>query len=193
MGGHESHTRKDYQTLQELETVVNQLTQSLSDLNQIITDVAIVDFHVHSRWRVYPQDVTVSPQLAAAGVANTFGNWVEIIPLNTVPFPFHVIGFCICQVSATTDYFIQLGYNTVNADPGTNMEMGERRFRIATTPIAKQSELLEIYSQGVPANTRVMGRLKTASGAADTANVNLVITRHIEVDSEVQMWPAFPW
>jgi len=193
MTGATSHTKKDYQTLQELETVLSRLTETLSDLEQIITDVAIVDFHIHSRWRVYPQDVTAAPLLAAAGAANTFGGWVEIIPLNIVPFPFHVIGFCICQVSATTDYFIQLGYNTVNADPGANMEMGERRFRIATTPIAKQSELLEIYSQGVPANSRVMGRLKTASGAADTANVNVVLTRHIEVDREIPMWPAFPW
>lgn len=193
MTGATSHTKKDAQVLEELETVLSRLTQSLSDLDQIITDVAVVDFHVHSRWRVYPQDATVAPLLAAAGVANTFGGWVEIIPLNTVPFPFHVIGFCICQVSAATNYHIQIGYNTVNADPGANMEMGERRFRIATTPIAKQSELLEIYSQGVPANSRVMGRLKTASGAADTANVNVVITRHIEVEDEVQMWPAFPW
>ncbi len=200
MGRETSHTKKDYQTLQELETVKNDLIQALSDLqqtisdlDQIITDVAIVDFHVHSRWRVYPQDITASPLLTAAGAANTFGGWVEIIPLNTIPFPFHVIGFCICQVSAATSYFIQIGYNTVNAEPETNMEMGERRLRIATQPIARQSELLEIYSQGVPANSRVMGRLKTASGAADTANMNIVITRHIEVEDEVQMWPAFPW
>jgi len=193
MGGATSHTKKDAQVLQELETVLSRLTETLSDLDQIITDVAIVDFHVHSRWRVYPQDITASPQLAAAGVANTFGNWTEIIPLNTIPFPFHVIGFCICQVSAATSYFIQIGYNTVNADPGTNMEMGERRLRIATQPIARQSELLEIYSQGVPANSRVMGRLKTASGNPDTANLNLVLTRHLDVEDEIPLWPAFPW
>ena len=179
MGSATSHTRKDYQTLVELA--------------HVLTDIAIVHFREHSRWRVYPQDVTAAPLITAAGAANTFGGWVEVIPLNTIPFPFHVIGFCICQVSVATSYLIQLGYNTINADPGTNMEMGERRFRIATTPIAKQSELLEIYSQGIPANSRVMARLKTASGNPDTANITVVVTRHIDVQDEVELWPAFPW
>lgn len=161
--------------------------------DDILEDIAVLDFRVHSRWRVYPQDVTVAPLLAAAGVANTFGGWVEVIPLNTIPFPFHVIGFCVCQVSAATNYHIQLGYNTVNADPGTNMEMGERRIRVATTPIAKQTELMEIYSQGVPAYSRVMARMKTASGNPDTANMSVVISRHLDVEDQVSLWPTFPW
>jgi len=179
MVGGTSHTQKDARTLEELA--------------QVIADIAVVYFEYHSRWRVYPQDVTVAPLLTAAGVANTFGNWVEIIPLNTIPFPFHVIGFCVCQVSAATNYHIQLGYNTVNADPGTNMEMGERRVRIATAPVTKQSELLEVYSQGVPANSRVMGRLKTASGNPDTATLSVVLTRHIDVEEHIDLYPAFPW
>ena len=174
-----SHTRKDYQILVELAKVLN--------------DNAVIHFRDHSRWRVYPQDVTVAPLLAAAGAADTFGSWVEVVPLNIIPFPFHVIGFCICQVNAATNYHVQLGYNMVNADPGTNMELGERRFRIATTPIAKQSELMEIFSQGVPAYSRVMARLKTASGNPDTASINVVITQHLEVEKELETWPAFPW
>ena len=164
-----------------------------TDLRDVQDDVAIVVFHFMGRWRVYPQDITASPLLTAAGVANTFGNWAEIIPLNTIPFPFHVIGFCIGAVSAATSYFIQIGYNTINADPGTNMEMGERRFRVLTSPITKQTELLKIFSQGVPANSRVMARLKTASGAADTCNLNLVVSRHLEVERGVTLWPDFPW
>jgi len=174
-----SHTKKD--------------TQTLVELAQVISDVGIVGFHFMGRWRVYPQDITAAPLVTAAGVANTFGNWAEIIPLNTISFPFHVIGICVCQVSAATNYFIQLGYNTVNADPGTNMEMGERRFRIATHPIARQTELMEIFSQGVPANSRVMARLKTASGVADTANMNVVISRHLDLEEMPPLWPAFPW
>ena len=167
-----SHTRKDRRTLE---------------------DLGIVHFRDHSRWRVYPQDVTLAPTLTAAGAADTFGGWAEIIPLNIIPFPFHVIGFCVCEVSAVGNYHIQLGHNTINADPGTNMEMGERRIRMATAPVTKQSELLEIYSQGLPAYSRVMGRLKTASGNPDTATLSVVITRHIPVKDEVPLWPAFPW
>ena len=159
----------------------------------ILEDEGIIHFERHGRTRVYPQDITAAPQLAAAAVANTFGNWGEIIPLNTVPFPFHIIGFCVCTVSAVANYHIQLGYNTINADPGTNMEMGERRFRITTTPIAKQTEMMEIQGQGIPANSRVMGRLKTSTGVADTCNLNVVLTRHIPTSYEPELYPAFPW
>ena len=164
-----------------------------TDLRDVQDDVAIVAFHFMGRWRVYPQDITAGPLVATVGVANTFGNWTEIIPLNTIPFPFHVIGVCICTVSAATNYHVQVGYNTVNADPGTNMEMGERRFRIVTVPIAKQTEMMEIFSQGVPANSRVMARLKTASGVADTLNMNVVVSRHLGVERGVTLWPDFPW
>ena len=162
-------------------------------LNQILKDIGIVHWETHSRNRVYPQDITQNVTLTAAAVANTFGAWAEIIPLNTVPFPFHVVGFCICQVSAIGHYFIQLGHNTVLADPGVNMEMGERRLRFADHPIARASELLRIRGQGIPANSRVMGRLKTASGNADTAKITVVITRHLDVSDEPAIWPAFPW
>lgn len=172
MGDSTSHTRKDKRILDEL---------------------AIIDRHRHTRWRVYPQDVTEVITLTAAAVANVFGNWVEIIPLNTVLFDFEIIGFCICSVNAATNYHIQLGYNTANIDPGANMELGERRFRVATVPIARQSELLNIQSQEIPANSRVMGRLKTASGNPDTCTINVVLSRHIHLSNEVPLWSAFPW
>ena len=163
----------------------------LDDL--ILRDEGVIHFSEHGRYRAYPQDVTVAPLLTALAVANTFGNWSEIIPLNTVPFPFHIVGFCVCQVSAATSYHVQLGYNIINADPGVNMEMGERRFRIANVPIARQTEMMEIRGQGIPANSRVMGRLKTASGVADTCNINVVLTRHVEVTRPIALYPAFPW
>ena len=162
-------------------------------LDQILADVGSLDHHFHSRWRVYPQDITSSVQLQAAAVANTFGSWAEIIPLNTIPFPFDVRGLVIEEVSVATRYHIQLGYNIVNADPGANMEMGERRIRLVTVPIARATELLAIYSQEMPANSRVMGRVKTATGNADTVNISIVLSRHVEVSAEVPLWPAFPW
>jgi len=162
-------------------------------LNQILEDMGIAHWAEHSRNRVYPQDITQSITLTAAAVANTFGAWAEIIPLNTVPFPFHVVGICICEVSAVGSYFVQLGHNTVLADPGANMEMGERRVKFADHPISRSTELLTIRGQGIPANSRVMGRLKTASGDADTAKINVVITRHLDVSNMPPLWPAFPW
>lgn len=162
-------------------------------LTQILEDIGVMHFKSHSRTRVYPQNVTVAPLLTSAAIVNTFGNWAEIIPLNTIPFPFHIIGLVIEQVSVATTYFIQLGYNTVVADPPANYEMGERRVRLVTVPIARATELLDIKGQGVPANSRVMGRLKTASGNADTCNISVVVTRHLEVSDMPDLYPSFPW
>ncbi len=161
---------------------------------RVLDDIGALDHHIHSRWRVYPQSVSaVVPQLVADAAADTFGDWVEIIPLNTIPFAFDVIGLVVEQVSAVATYHIQLGYNTINADPGPNMEMGERRIRIAGLPVAREGELLAIHSQDMPAGSRVMGRVKTETVNADWAEVTLVLSRHVEIHREVQLWPAFPW
>lgn len=160
---------------------------------KILEDLGVVHFPTHSRYRVYPQDVTQLQRLTAQAVANTFGNWAEVIPINTIPFPFHIIGFCICQVSAVGAYHIQLGYNTINADPGANMEMGERRVRFGSTPISKETEMLVIQGQGVPENSRIMGRVKTDSGNADTVDIHAILTRHLDVSREVTLYGAFPW
>ena len=184
---------KILKALEELEDIEEDTQNIQVDTGNTLDDLGSLDHHTHSRWRVYPQDVTATVQLQAAAVANTFGSWAEIIPLNTVPFEFDIIGMVVEQVSATTTYHIQLGYNTINADPGTNMEMGERRFRIAALPIARETELLHIHSQEMPANSRVMGRMKTLGGASETANISVVLSRHVQVTREAPLWPAFPW
>ena len=76
MTGATSHTKKDCQTLQELATVLSNLTDLESDVSDARIaeqdDLAAIELHWHSRWRVYPQDVTSSITLAAPAVANTF-------------------------------------------------------------------------------------------------------------------------
>ncbi|GAH59545.1 unnamed protein product, partial [marine sediment metagenome] len=169
-----------------------------SDIEQskvdVQDDLGAIEHHWHSRWRVYPQDVTSSITIAATAVANTFGDWTLIVPLNTVPFRFDIIGIVVEEADTTlTTYFVQLGYNTINAEPGTNMEIGERRFRIAETPIKNASEILQIRSQESPANSTVWGRLKASGGASEEVELSVVLGRHVEVEREVPLWPAFPW
>jgi len=161
--------------------------------DEVQRDVGAVSHYFHSRWRVYPQDVTVTPLLAADAAANTFGAWVQIVPINTIPFGFHVVGLVIEQVSAVGTYHIQIGCSLTAAPPGANMESGERRFRMVTLPVARATELLEIRGQHVCAGCSVWGRVKTASLVADTANISIVLSRHVEASAEVPEWPAFPW
>jgi len=160
---------------------------------RVIRDIASLEHYGHSRWRVYPQIVSNSALLAAGTPADTFGDWVQIVPINTVPFGFDVIGLVIEQVDTATVYHIQLGHSATANPPGANYESGERRLRVATTPIARATELLAIQSQNIPANNSVWGRLKTASGDADTANISIILSRHIETSDPIPKWPAFPW
>lgn len=175
-----SHTQKDRRTLEELA--------------QVLIDIGVIEHHWHSRWRVYPQDVQLSINLVAAAVADTFGDWVLIIPLNTVPFDFDIVGFVVEEADTTlTTYFVQLGYNTINAEPGENMEMGERRFRIAEQPIKNASEIMEIRGQEIPANSTIWGRVKASGGTSEELEISVVLDRHIDVEREVPIYPAFPW
>lgn len=156
-------------------------------------DVSVIEHHIHSRWRVYPQNISNTIQLTAGTPANTFGSWVLVVPVDIIPFEFEVIGLVIEAVSVATYYHIQVGYNTENAEPGENMEMGERRLRIVSVPISRATEIMAINSQDIPANSSLWARLKTASGAEDTVDISLVLSRHSEVVRETPLWPAFPW
>ena len=155
-------------------------------------DIGIIFHHFHSRYRVYPQDVTTTVTLAAGAPANTFGLWTQVIPLNTVPFDMMIVGIVIEAADAATTYLVQLGYNIINADPGVNMELGERRLRLPT-PIPQATELLDIHAQHSPANSKIWGRLKSASGNLDELEISVVVTRHVMVSAPVDLWPAFPW
>ena len=165
-----------------------------TDLRDVQDDVAAVEHYGHSRWRVYPQDVTVSVTIAAAAVANTFGNWVLVVPLNTIPFEFDIIGVVVEEADTTlTTYFIQFGYNTINAVPGANMDVGERRFRIAETPIKNANKALQFRSQKIDANSSVWGRVKASGGASEEVEISVVLDRHVDVERRVPLWPDFPW
>ncbi|GAI94572.1 unnamed protein product, partial [marine sediment metagenome] len=171
-----------------------QTMPSTSHTTDVATkDIGAIDHYFHSRWRVYPQAVTSAVELKAGTPGNTFGLWKKVVPVNIVPFDFHIVGIVVETVSEATTYFIQVGYNTADAEPGANMESGERRFRLVTLPVARGTEVLEIRGQEIPANSSVWGRMKTASGTEDTAEISLVLSRHVVVSKEVPIWPAFPW
>ncbi|MBA7683755.1 hypothetical protein ES703_92136 [subsurface metagenome] len=169
------------------------MTMSLLTTPRVIRDISALEHYYHSKFRVYPQVVSDNVVLTAGTPANTFGLWVQIVPVDTIPFCYDVMGLVIEQVSVASIYHIQLGYSATTDPPGTNHETGERRVRLTTVPIAFATELLAIHGQDIPANSSFWGKLKTASGNADTANISIALTRHVETSSPIPKWPAFPW
>lgn len=163
-------------------------------LDDAIDNVAVLEHHIHSRTRVYPQNIGTTITLAANAAANTFGAWTEILPINTIDFMYMVIGLVIEAVDAATSYLIELGYSITDGDdPTTAQIVGERRIRLVTVPIARATEALDYMASHCPANAKLWGRLKTASTNADEAEVSVVIIRHQDITNEIAHLATWPW
>lgn len=165
-----------------------------ANVDDSLANIAVLQHHIHSRFRVYPQDVGATITLAANAVANTFGSWTQIVPINTIDFKYMVIGLLLEAVDAATTYLVQLGYSIVDgADPTTAQIIGERRIKLVTVPIARATEVLGIAASHCPANAKLWGRLKTASIAADEAEVSVAVIRHIEITNPRDNLATWPW
>lgn len=164
-----------------------------AELNDLLDNIAALEHYEHSRTRVYPQDVEATATLIAGTPADTFGDWIEIIPIDTVDFDYEVVGLVIEAANAATTYFVQIGFSLVaGTDPVEAQIAGERR-TLLPTPVNKATELLEMKSQNIPANAKLWGRIKTASGDADQLQISVVVARHIEITNPVVKLTTWPW
>ncbi|GAH72851.1 unnamed protein product, partial [marine sediment metagenome] len=151
-----------------------------------------VEHYNHSRSRVYPQDIRLVADLVA-GAANVFGDWTEIIPIDTVDFDYEATGFVIEEAADATTYLVQLGFSEVaDTDPTTAQIAGERRTRLPV-PATKSTELLEIKSQNIPANAKLWGRVKSKAGGGETIGISVVVARHIEITNPIAKLITWPW
>jgi len=156
MGGATSHTKKDYQTLQDI-----------AETRDDIAQFWYTEFQ--SRTRVYPQDISAPITLTPNAAANTFGAWTQIIPAGTVPFNYHVHTLQTMGASGADSFFIQLA---INAAPAGNQYLGEKAFALGAAGRAR----VDFVSPTVPANTPIYGRVKTAAGNT-TINVSISVVR----------------
>ena len=163
-----------------------------ADLTDLLANIAALEHYEHSRTRVYPQDVEDVATLIAA-TADVFGDWIEIIPIDTVDFDYEVTGLVIEAANAATTYFIQLGFSLVAGTEPTEAQIAGERRTLLPSPVNKATELLIIKSQNIPANAKLWGRVKSASGAADQLQVSVVLARHIEITNPITKLPTWPW
>ena len=175
MGNATSHTKKDYQTL--------------IDIGATREDVASFWYTEEmSRTRVYPQDISTVITLTPDALANTFGNWTQIIPAGTVPFNYLVHTVQTEGVGGADSFFIQLA---ISATPSGNQMLGEKRFNLGAAGRAR----VEFRCPEIPANGAVYGRLKTGAGG-NTLDISIsvvrcVCTRDLKVllDAKRNTWP----
>jgi len=164
-----------------------------TNISDLLDNGASLFHHLHSRNRVYPQDVGVTITLAANATANVFGSWTQIIPIDTVDFIYMVNGIIIEAVDAATTYLIQLGYSIVDgSDPTTAQILGERRL-LLPTPVVRATEILEIIAAYCPANAKLWGRMKSASSSADEAEISVALMRHVAITNAISQLETWPW
>lgn len=163
------------------------------NVDDLLANISVLQHHIHSRTRVYPQNVGSTVTLTADAAANTFGGWIEIVPIDTIGFEYMVIGLVIEAANRATTYLVQLGFSIVDdTDPVATQILGERRF-LLPTPITKATELLHIYANHCPANAKLWGRVKTASTNVDTTGISVTIIRHQEITNAIAQLTTWPW
>jgi len=165
-----------------------------SDIDDLLANLAKVYWHPDSRMRVYPRVPSSVIQIAAAAAADTWGSWTQVIPINTVDFLYHPVGVMIEQVGAGATYIIQFGYSTADGDdPTTAQIVGEQRFKALGTPLKTYHADLQLFGRDCPSNSKLWARTMTESVNADTCDISITLTRHIEVTNPVAYLTTWPW
>jgi len=175
MGGATSHTKKDAETLVEIDDLHSEVTADWYSSSL-------------SRTRVYPQDITQVILLTPDAAANTFGAWTLVIPANLIPFDYNVHSFQTAGVGGADSFFVEMA---LNAAPAGNQYLGEKRFTLGAAGRAR----LTFACPKVPANSPVYARVKTAAGTT-TVNISIAVNRfvttaHMDIllDAKRNSWP----
>lgn len=167
-----------------------QWIQHVLDALHTLDDLGALDLHVHSRMRVYPQAADKVIRLTAAAGVDTFGAWTVCIPIDTVLFPFHLVGVLIENQQAADTFYIQFA---INDNPAGDEYLGEARLSLGALAGIFPFIPIPIQSQNIPANTPIYGRVKAKSANGYWLDISLALTRCIPVTNEAAMWPDWPW
>ena len=177
MGGATSHTQKDRRTLEELDQVL-----------QDISEFAHGD--LESRIRVYPRTPGATVRLTPDAAADTWGAWTEIIPAGTIRFPFHIVGVLIeDQLAADT----WIGQFACHVPPAGHQYVGEWRLKLGALGNFYPTVPISVVGKGVDSRCGIWGRVMSAAAAANWVDISVTLTRHFPLEKTVVFWPTWPW
>ena len=166
-----------------------------SDIDDILSNLAASAHRSDSRSRVYPQDTQDKAILICGNdTYDTFGDWVEVIPINTIDFAYRITGLVVEEVSNASTYFVQLGYSIIDESiPSTAQIVGERRFKLADIPIRTAYNELNIFGFTIPANAKLWGKAKCEAAELYTVSISVVVLRSIELTNPIVPLTTWPW
>ena len=177
MGSATSHTRKDYQTLQ--------------DVDKVLHDIAgFAQENLESRMRVYPRTPGATIRLTPAAAADTWGAWTQIIPRGTIGFPFHIVGVMVENQLAADTWVGQLA---CSATPTGSQYVGEWRIKLGGVVGIFPTNFIPIQGSAVTTGCGIWGRVMSAAAAANWLDVSVTLTRHFLLEKSESLWPTWPW
>jgi len=122
----------------------------------------ILSEHFHSIACVYPTGAAAVTVAGAAG-AWTLGNFVEIVPVNTITEDFDIHWINIEAVSAADVYELVLYAETT--------EIGRIRFSVLGTPANTIIPSQSFQTQIIKANSQIQAKVMSAGGGSDTCDI----------------------
>lgn len=174
-----SHTRKDARVLENLE-----------DRRQ---DLGKIEHNFIDRPRPYPYDVTAVLTVTDGGVANTFGAYTELIPINTFDFGdinnrVQVLGLCVCSMSANANYLVEFS----KLIGGIYTPLGAIRFR-RSSPLVRSFLVQNPCRPFSNDETALYARLKTSVATGENIECSLLVSRFLPTDYKIPLssgtWP----
>lgn len=142
-------------TLESGQTTIN------SKLDSIKTIVETLEDHIHNNQLVYPT-LADPPQLISGTGKWTLGNIIEIIPANTIAYPFDLHYFNTGIGSLVGTYEVHL----FSGSAGNEVVFDKIRFARLSNQTGANP--FPIISPVFPANTRISGKLAVNATTQET-------------------------
>lgn len=123
-----------------------------------------INNHMHGVCSVYP---TLADGVVLTGAAGAWGlgDYVEIVPANTIISDFDINWLQIENSSAADIYEVVLYYGVASTEAG--------RTRLSRPAGAITNSEASFMSPIIPANSQVVGRVASSSGGGDTTTISI--------------------
>lgn len=149
-----------------LDNKIGTLSDDESD-NTLLGKIYILERHFHSESRTYPY---LANGILLTGGTNawTFGNYIEVVPVNTItsPFDIHYINASVTNVS---DVFQVEFYSGL---VGSEVNIGTVRIRRDQANSNSQQTIM--LTPIIAANSRISARIASSSGGNDTMTISIM-------------------
>lgn len=136
------------------------------DGDSLYAEAYIAKKHMHAKMYIYPE---LAPYVVATShtTAYTYGDYVEIVPADTITLPFDVHYADVDNMDTTGEYVIEIAKGTVGNEEKISC------FSVNRSVNKTSSEGQPIQNPIMPANTRICARVAHSVGGGAQAGIKV--------------------